>query len=218
VKGEGYHLELARAEFSGAMGIIPVAFVMIAGVVLFFRRKSLRFVLALCWLLLVLNLVLPNLDTNAPGIRRCAGILTATYAVYAIVWYYLTCRETRPVALKWIGIPICLLLPAHHLLAYSENLSNLDKPSIYRVVVWYDAKPTPSEALAHWLKHTEEGRGLMSVDPSGRIIDRYEEIYSAIAGYRLWNRLPEKPVMAYDKESGKYLRISGYDKIIHGNK
>ena len=208
VRGQGYHFELSRTEFSGATGIIPVAFVMIAGIVLFFTRRSLRLVLLLSWLLLVLNLILPNLDMNAPGIRRCTGILAAIYAVYAIVWYYLTGRETRPAGLKWAGILICLLLPIHHLLAYPENLSNLDNPSIYRVIVWYDVKSTPSESLDFWLKHTEEGKGLMLIDGLGRPVDQYEEIYYALAGYRWWNHLKEKPIMAYDGKSGKYIPLS----------
>jgi len=208
LEGQGYHFELARTEFSGATGIVPVAFVMIAGVVLFFKSKSLRLVLLLSWLLLALNLVLPNMDVNAPGVRRCTGILAAIYAIYAVVWYYLTNLETRYAVLKWAGILICLILPLHHLLAYPKNLSNLDKPSLYRVAVWYEDKATPSASLDFWLKHTEEGKGLMCVDERGKPeMGRYDEICYALAGYRLWNGLEEKPILVYDANSGKYIPL-----------
>lgn len=215
LRGQGYHFELARTEFSGVLGFVPVAFVMIAGIVLFFTRRSLRFILALGWLLLVLNLILPNLDVNAPGVRRCTGIVAAIYAVYAVVWYYLTGREVRSVALKWGGALICLLLPVHHLLAYPANLSYLDKPSIYRVIVWYGVRPTPAESLDFWLNYTEAGNALKVVDEFGNPIDRYEEIYCALVGYRLWNRLGKKPVIAYDESSGQALPLIGYKRILN---
>ncbi|MEJ2745346.1 MAG: hypothetical protein P8123_06640 [bacterium] len=219
LKGQGYHLELAHTEFSGAIGIIPVVFVVIVGIVLFFTRRSLRFVLALSCLLLVLNLILPNLDINAPGVRRCTGMLAAFYAVYAVVWYYLTGLDARLAELKRAGILICLLLPVHHLLAYPGNLANLDKPSTYRVIVWYSVKPTPSEALDFWLQYVEDGNGLKLVDKSGKPVDRYEEIYCAIAGYWYWNRIKEKPIMAYDEGCGRFVPLAGYTKLFsHGNK
>ncbi len=208
VKGQGYHLELSRTEFSGVTGIVPVVFVMTAGLVLFFTKRSFRSILLLCWLLLAINLILPNLDANAPGIRRCTGALAAFYALYAVVWYYMSGRETRSLVFTWTGILMCALLPIHHLLAYTENLSGLAKPSMYRVQVWYDVKPTAAESLRFWLTHTEEGKGLLLIDKTGRPVTRYTEIYYALAGYRRWNRLKETPIMAYDVKSGKYIPLS----------
>lgn len=208
VKGQGYHLELSRTEFSGVTGMVPVVFVMAAGLVLFFTRRSFRPILLLCGLLLAINCILPNLDATAPGIRRCTGILAALYALYVIVWYYLSGRNALPLACKWAGILMCVLLPAHHLLAYPENLAGLATPSIFRVQVWYEVKSTPAESLQFWLHHTEEGKGLLLVDGFGKPVTRYTEIYYALAGYRRWNRLKETPLMAYDVKSGRYIPLS----------
>ena len=208
VRGNGYHFDLSLTELQGAAGIVPAVFVAGAGLVLLFTARRLRLALSLSWLLIALNIILPGLSESVPGIRRGTGMLAGLYALYAIVWYHLTGPEPPRPALKWAGVVICLLLPAHHLVAYAKNLSSLARPSIYRVTAWYNVRSTPAESLDFWLKHTEKDGVIVLPGGPGTPANRFSEIYYALAGYRHWNGLGDEPIVVHDARSGGLIRLS----------
>lgn len=230
-KGNSYYFDVTQPEFSGAGAISSLVCIALASIYLIATRRINLFVGGAIVLTLLISLILPNLDVGgAAGIRRCTGLLAAFYALFATVWNYFTQNNFRSVWLRRCGILLCLLLPLSHTLKYRALLSDIAQPNPEleqtgftidqtptgpnisflpgASVIWFSAKSNPVESLAYFLDLTQAGEPLQCLDEQNRPGPcRYAEIYAAIAGYRSWNRLPEKEIRAWDWKSGTVITL-----------
>ena len=102
-----------------------------------------------------------------------------------------------------------LVLPVHHLHSYVVNLNGLGEPRHFAYRAWLGVEGNPQESLRFGLEMAEHGKALFcSAEQGNRGECRYAEIYAAVAGYRLWNGLPERPVRAYDWKKDEIIVLS----------
>lgn len=216
VRGESYYFELRLPDFRGEAGGLAVAFVLAAGAALLVADRAARLPVALALGTIVLGLSVPNLSAHLPGVRRSTAALAGFYALFAIVLGRLA-RDGPPAPapapafprLRLAGLSVLLALPIQHALAYPQNLADLGRPSIYRQRNFFTDRPTAALSLESWLEATGRGETVRILDGSGRPrAAPYAEIFAALAGYRVWNGLPEVPILAHDAKYDRPIRLS----------
>ena len=209
VQGNSYYFELPEADIAGLTGAVPAVFVMIAAAYLLFRDVEYRFPLLVVLLVAVLGVLLPGLDPRLPGLRRATGLLVALYAAYAVVWARASSRGFGGPRFDILAVTFCCLLLLHHLLAVAPNLVSLQRPSRFRDTTWFAVEDTPLKSLDYWLQHTASGYALAARDrKTGELTQRpYSEIFSALAGYRLWNGLEPIPIGGYDQKKRRPIEL-----------
>ena len=210
IRGESYYFELSRPEFSGLVAAIGLAWVGLTVIYLGVRGRANRLALGAALLLLVLNLTAPNLSVNGlPGLRRCTGVITAYVIFFALAWRYHAAQPgTRP-RLRRTGLVLCLLLPLSHALKLPSLLADAARASPYRAGDWFALRPTPTESLAYVTAQLDRGQILEFVGPDGKVLPaRYQEVYAAVSGARLWNGHRNPPVYALDWRNGRKVALT----------
>jgi hypothetical protein len=155
--------------------------------------------------LLALNFIVPNTSTNGlPGLRRCTGVLAAGYVTFAVVWNFYASPNSLGVRVKWAALLLCLLLPVSSLLKFQPLLADVRKPSVYREEGWFSVQGGPAESLAFLNAGLEKGGFMLACrDAGGNPLPcKYWGVYSALAGYRLWNGLTNIDIPAFDWTTG----------------
>lgn len=212
-KGTSYYYEIYKPDFSDFYPIIAILFVIILSLIMMFKVKRYRFVLALVWISLLINLIVSNntFDPNTIlGMRRNTGILVAIYVLLVIIWDYINGIKWQVQSLRIILISIILLIPLHHILVYPVNYSHLKDLSPYRSGLWFSIKSTPNDSVNIIVQNTvKNDLKLGCLDSEGNMIYcRYPEIYAVVAGSCLWNRLNCKEILGFDYKTNKYIPLS----------
>lgn len=197
-EGTSYYYYLQSPDFSGPLTWIAVLVTLALGVYIAGKTPSLRPILLLTGTHILLNVIVPGFASGS-GIRRSTGFLAGIYAWYAIVLYGLLTHSSSQ-KIKWIGIVACFLLTANNLISYPSNIRAVSSATMFSDATWFAVEDTPEKSLNYWLEVTANGEPLTCYDvaTNARVACQYGKIYAAIAGFRRWNGLPEKPVRAYD--------------------
>jgi hypothetical protein len=161
-------------------------------------------------LLFALSLVVPSLSVDLnPGIRRSTGILTAYFVLFSVAWYFY--RGAAAPSMVWVrrsGVLLCLLVPLDHALKLPSLVDDLaghhDEPATTGENDWFAIAATPTKSLEVLLERLDDGQRLSCpLDDQRRIVPcRYQEVYPAVAGYRLWNTHSTADVHALDWKTG----------------
>ena len=211
--GISYYYEVYKPDFSDFYPIITILFVIILSSVLFIKIKRYRFVLALVWISLLINLIVAN-NTYDPstvlGMRRNTGIVVAIYILIVIVWDFINRTKWPLQSFKIILISVLLLIPLHHIIVYPINYSHLTDLSPYRSGLWFSLASTPAESIEIIVQNTmRQDLKLACKDDEGNLAYcRYPEIYAAVAGSCLWNRRTCKNILGYDNKTKTYIPLS----------
>lgn len=202
-----YHFELFKVEFSDYYPIISLfaAFTIAFFFVLYQRKKqrSIATAVVLTWIVFFINLTVALFSgpLSLGGIHRATTLLIAFYAFYTIGFYFVTSRAFH-VWIRWLTIGVFALLPLHHLFVYPVNLAHLKDPSVFRDKTWFSRAQTPEKSLAIYVDAVQKDhlRLLCTDQNENPVYCRYSEVYPAVAGYCLWNKLLCKQILGYDHQ------------------
>jgi hypothetical protein len=210
VRGESYYFELHRPEFSGWLAPIGLGWVGLTVAYLGVKRRVSRLAVGAALLLLALNLILPNLSVNGlPGLRRCTGVIVACFVLFTLAWAYYAGPNGLSRWRRRAGMALCLLLPLSSALKLPSLLADASRDSQYRVGDWFALRGTPTASLAYVIDQVDRGRVLAYYSRDGGVVPcRYQEIYAAVAGSRLWNRQEDAPILARDWRTGQVIRLT----------
>ena len=208
-RAHSYYYEVARTEFSDWLPL--VALVAIALVSIRLARASEHdrrpFGLALALIVITLAATVMAVDPSGqPGMRRVTPLLAAVYACCAIAWQRVNGATTAPRAQRLTVAVGLLVLLLHHVLVLPLNYRRLPAPSVERYALFFDSAGTPAQSLAQFLKAAvDHDLQLRCPDPEDC---RYAEIYAAVAGSCLWNRLPCHQLSAFDDATHRFIPLS----------
>ncbi len=204
----GYYFEVNQVDFSGWIPILPLLLIFILSFRLLTNRKYKFFIyLVLLTILLNLSLVGFSLDST-PGIRRYTPALASIYVLFVFVWVQVLNNKKSRIRFLFIGILLIFLL--HHLIVYPINLSYIKNPSLFKDNEWFAQAETPTKSLNVFVeKIQKEDLSLACLDKKKQFTQcRYSEIYAAIAGSCLWNRLYCHEILGYDLKSKSFIPLS----------
>lgn len=205
-KGDSYHFELVSSDFSFILPLISLLGILFWVSKDMFSKKvpqALRWLIF--WLLVTLlaNLIISSLTldpSNKPGIRRYTPVLASIYGLLVIFWYQLGSKFKSV-----MGAAIFIIL-IHHLLVYPFNFSHLNDPSPYAENQWFTIAPTPQESLQVYVEKVQKED--LQLNCSNQVYCRYSEIFAAISGYCLWNKLSCHQILGYDLNTGQMIPLS----------
>jgi hypothetical protein len=210
IQGSSYYDEVSHPDFSGPIAIAGLCGLVATIVYLAVSKRADRTLLAAAGLLLVASAIAPNLSIQGePGLRRCTGLLSAYFVLFAMAWRFYATRSQRNL---WTsaGMVLCVLLPIGNALKLPSLSSDVGAPSVYRNVDWFAIEVTPVASLDRLLARLDEGQGLSCPrDSENRVTPcRYQEAYAALAGYRKWNGFPSIDIHAADWRTGDDIILS----------
>jgi hypothetical protein len=207
VQGHSYYFEVTRPDFSGPLAIAALCCVVATMIYLGLKRQIDITILLAAVLLCVVNLVVPSISIDPyPGIRRSTGILAAYFVLFSVAWYFY--RRAAAPSMIWVrrtGVLVCLLVPLDGALKLPSLVQDLAGDSKFRNDDWFAIAATPTKSLERLLEQLDKGQGLSCpVDDERRMIHcRYQEVYAAMAGYRLWNSQSTRDIRALDWKTGR---------------
>ncbi len=219
--GYGYYYEILYPDFSHLFPMVSL--VVVLGIIIkillnlkkqekLSRKLSLPIFLSLG--VLILNIILINFsDVLTPGLRRYIPALAAIYALYVISWYFISNKKNFwKGKFGWIVTFIFLLIPLHHLLIYPGNLAYLKQPSHYAYypdAIALNRVGSPPKALKELVDRVQkEDLNLVCVDKLERPVKcRYDGVYSAVAGFCLWNKITCHSINGYDFKQKKFIPL-----------
>ncbi len=208
--GQSYYFEVTQPDLSGWLAMAACAGVAAFAMFLAVTRRAPALVVAAVLLLLIANVIGPNLSVSGPpGLRRCTGLLVTWFVAYAMVWKY----AATPSAASWVrraGVVLCLLVIVGSAIKLPSLFDDLRSDSLYRDGEWFAIEATPARSLDRLLTQFDQGKGLACpVDQERRIQPcRYQEVYAAMAGSRTWNRRPPVEIEAIDWKTGNSITLS----------
>jgi hypothetical protein len=205
VRGQSYYFEVTRPDFSGPLAIAGLCCVGATTIYLLLKGQADKTIVLAPLLLLALSLAVPSLSLGAPGIRRATGILVAYFVLFSAAWYfYRAVAAPSMIWVRWSGMLLCLLVPLDHALKLPSLVDDLASDHAEKGIGWFAIAATPTKSLEVLLKRLDRGQPLSCpIDDQGRIVPcRYQEVYAAIAGYRLWNSHSTADIHALDWKTG----------------
>jgi len=206
ISGKSYYFELFKADFSDYYPIIALLVVMLISIIMVIRNKSYRLPILCIWGMILGTYILISMtsdSTNLLGMRRNTPILTGIYALFILTWYYVTHISWRSQLLRNIVYGLYMLLCIHNLLVFPTNFSHLHDNSVYD----YQFIPgkSPTESLSILVQQTKKH----DLDLTCKKSDcRYQEVYSAVAGYCVWNKLSCHNIYGYDYQTENTILLS----------
>ena len=193
-----YSSDLARADFSGIVGIVP--FVAVAALVSVVWRsdRGSRVLVASALTLLAVNVAAVLLASGVPGLRRDTGCVAAFYLLFAAAWRFVTDPAARSAAWRQVAAAALALLVVHHAVVYRANDTAVADPRRAESVAWFVTDATPSESLDRWSRAVRAGAVLDCGALRVAARCRYPEIFAALAGASEWNDRHPVTVRASD--------------------
>lgn len=217
-KAGSYNFEFPESDFSNFYPVITLLLIFSLAIIIFIKKKKSRLILFFALIIFFSNFLVANFTfdpSTSPGMRRNTGVLASLYLLFTISWSYFINRDMPKKWLRWSIICLFLLLPLHHLLAYSTNLYSLKSSSYYREL-WFGFTNSPNEYLRQTLNLlSRQDIPLSCQDKKGKIVYcRYSEIYAALMGSCYWNKLSCKNILGYDPKTNKFvpLKIELWEK------
>ena len=205
VQGGSYYYEVTRPDFAGPLAIAGLCGVLGTIVYLVATKQASVVVLSASLLLLAVSLIGPNLSIEGePGLRRCTGVLAASFVLFAMAWRFYASAPRR----NWwwtAGMLLCLLMPLDSALKVPSLVEDESSKSPFRNLDWFTVDLTPEASLDRLVDQINRGQRLSCpTDAQGRISPcRYQEVFPAIAGFRKWNGLPIVDIHAVDWKTGQ---------------
>lgn len=190
--GRSYYFELHKVEFSQIFPLIPL--VIVLGLSLWLiKYTKIRLLIITTISLSLINILVSSFTidpSGMPGIRRYTGLLSAFYLLFILVWYYLTSQKNHLFWNRLMMGGMCLLV-IHHLLVFPANLSSLKEPSQFQEDKWFSISKGPENTLSQLVEAIQkQDVSLACLDKTNQPTScRFSEIYAAVAGTCLWNRL-----------------------------
>jgi drug/metabolite transporter superfamily protein YnfA len=212
IQGRSYYFEVTRPDFRGPLAIAGLCCVGATTIYLWLTRQANMVILLAAVLLLAVSLVVPSLSIdNTPGIRRSTGILAAYFVLFSMTWYfYRTAAAPSMIWARRTGVLLCLLVPLDSAFKLPSLVQDLTRVSNFRNANWFAIAATPTKSLEVLLEQLDEGKPLTCpMDDERRIIPcRYQEVYAAMAGYRLWNNRSTPDIRAVDWKTGRDITLT----------
>jgi hypothetical protein len=209
-RGTSYYFELRAPDFAGVLGIAGAGAVLGMTAYLAATSRVDRTLAAAAALLLATSAVVPSVSVaGPPGLRRATGILAGFFVLFAIVWQYWAARAPRSTT-RALAIGLCLIVPAGAALKLPSLVSDVRAPSRHRNLDWFDIRDTPDASLAALADGIRAGQPLeCPLDQNGRLRPcRYQEIYSALAGWFRWTAGRETEIRAIDWKTGRSIVLT----------
>lgn len=211
-KGESYHFEVAKGEFSDFLPALAIISIISLGILKTLKDVALRKITILIVVFMFANLVVSSLTfdpSGTPGIRRFTPTLAAIYMLFIIGWHKLSNLAWRQSWQKWGIIILFLVIPIHHLIVYPINLSHLKDLSPNKEPYWFAISQTPSESLDSLVNTvTSEDLKLVCLDEVKKpLYCRLAEVYAAVAGSCTWNHLDCKNIQGYDLNTRQFIKL-----------
>lgn len=205
----GYNFELYSSEFSGVYPVLTIIASFCCLAALWRVKKGFRFLILAILSVLVLNILVAyfSLDPYG-GLRRTTGILAAIYGVYTLSWFFVSNLGQK--GLRYLGMFLLVLLPLHHLLVFGPNLLHLSDPSQFAERQWFALAGSPKQSLALMLGRVQStGLDLACQNEKGEMVEcRYSEIFAAVEGSCLWNKLSCKSINGYDWKRKEFIPLN----------
>jgi hypothetical protein len=205
----GYNFELYSSEFSGIYPVLAIIASFCCLVALWRIKKRFRFLILAILSVLVLNILIAYFSPDPyGGLRRTTGILAAVYGVYTLAWFFVSNLKQK--GLRYLGMFLLVLLPLHHLLVFGPNLAHLSDPSQFAERQWFALAGSPKQSLALMLEGVQStGLDLACQNEKGEMTEcRYSEIFAAVEGSCLWNRLACKSINGYDWKRKEFIPLN----------
>ncbi|MBI2595303.1 hypothetical protein HYW46_01035 [Candidatus Daviesbacteria bacterium] len=206
----GYYFELSNVEFSHILPMFSIGLIFYIAVKVFFISPKLRFWVFLAFITLILNIVVISfsIDPNL-GIRRYTPVIASIYVLFIICWVY-TRDLQKNNQFRLITTLMLIIIPAHHILSFPVNLVHLKDPSYFREMVWFNRSETPQKSLDLAVQEVQQhDLDLICLDQKNQPYPcRYSEIYAAVAGSCLWNRLQCHKILGYDFKTKNFIPLS----------
>jgi hypothetical protein len=206
IRGESYYFTLPTVEFSGRVGLIAVWGILVGAIVAVWKWKPSRKPLALAGGLCLLALAAPAASRHLPGLRRSTPFIAGAYVTMVCVWAMPAFDDVLSRALAWTGKAACVLLLAHHVMAYGPNFRYLLDETRNVRDPWFYQFGNPRQSVQTWAREfVLTGKPLACGGASGC---RFSEVYGAVAGYLKWSGLGEPPILAViDTASGRVIQL-----------
>lgn len=211
IKGDSYYYRIPQPDFSN---IYPITPIFLSTFLLWKIRKTRNsWILKITLLSTFLNIFVVGftLDpSNNPGVRRATPFLAVLYLFSIFGWKIANEINIKNKILKLLMIGTFLLLPLHHVLAYSPNLESLKEPSPYQYHLWFGIENTPSKSFSIFTNQalTQDLKLSCFNEENTPKQCRYNEIYPAVAGYCEWNALSCNRIYGYDESRQKYILLT----------
>ncbi|MDP3131049.1 MAG: hypothetical protein Q8N15_06955, partial [Bacillota bacterium] len=156
-----FEADIVRSEFSHKWFGWGISFILLISFWLFIRVKQSRLPLILSWLLAFLSILVGNISSSLPGIRRSTGILAAFYIIYIIVWKHTNIKYLPNFVLVLLVTFSLFLIPLHHLKVYPNNLAALSLSSPHAADACFNKIPgNPSKSLEKYINQAKNGEQL----------------------------------------------------------
>ena len=212
-KPNSYYYEVVQGDFSLIIPLLSLISILTLSIYLIAKSKNFRFVLALSWTVLLLNLMVANFTSDPSGqfgIRRETASLAAIYSIFVIVWLWVLKHSFKNSQIKNLLIGILLLVPLHHVIVYPINLGSLGNPSPYKYSHIFSQFGTPDKSLNPLVNIAKtQDLKLSCTDSSGKsAYCRYVEAYAAVAGYCSWNNIDCHQILGYDNKTEKFIPLT----------
>lgn len=210
VRGNSYHFEVFKADFSDILPALALIFTIILGFKKGFNSFSGK-VGFLILVLAILNLVMSSSTfdpSGAPGMRRFTPTLAAIYGLFILSWHGLSNIKFKEIWQKYLVLSLLLIIPIHHILVFPVNLSHLADPSPIKYPIWFTIAETPQKSLDRYVGIAQkEDLKLVCSDVGQPTYCRLSEIYGAVAGTCVWNHLECHKILGYDAKTGQLIPL-----------
>jgi hypothetical protein len=212
-KGNSYYFEFVNGEFSGFYPLITLFTITISLFFIYKLKIKYRPIILLSLLILLFSILVSNFSldpTTHPGIRRNTALIASIYILFTISWYFIASFKFRNKYTKTILTVCFLLLPLHHFFVYFQNLGTLNLSSRYKNNTFFILSKNPTDSLDSLLNILKQkDLPLSCQNNEGKpIYCRYSEIYSALYGSCIWNKLSCRNILGYDFKTEKNIPIS----------
>lgn len=198
-----YHFEINQTEFSALITIPALILVLVSSLIILSNKKY-RLLTCLVWSVFMFSLIFTSFTfdpSGRPGMRRYTPVLAAFYTLYVII-----IMQNLNKKLMFL----LLLIPLHHLLVYPINFSHLQNSSPNRYSYFFEEYGNPTITVDKFVRDVQVKDLALECPKTYRQynICRYSEIYTAIAGSCLWNKLNCHQIYGYDLKSQKNIPLS----------
>lgn len=211
VRGQTYYVEVVRPEFSHPATITAVIIIALTSFWLV-TKKQWRALVLLTWFVLISNLVVPNFSDWTQGLRRHTPALAAFYILFCLVWKAATeKRRILPYFIRILVMGSGFILLLHHLKVYKDNyLTTLPLKSPHQENLCFGIIPNaPAKSLKVFVERAKNTGQIDLVDLNNNPLDcRLHEIYPAVAGSCLWNKLGCQEIQWFDEARSRWFVLS----------
>lgn len=210
----GYYYEIPNVEFSHFLPVFGLGVTFYFAFVLLklsnSRKLPQKKLIYIIFLTMFINLFVVSLTVDqTAGIRRYTPFLAAFYGLFTIIWSIYLKKDHQKIFSRKILIALMLVIPIHHLLVFIPNYYHLPAPSLYsyQAFAGKDPQKTLDELTDAVLKQDLNLSCVAGPKPYPDAQCRYPEIYAAVAGKCLWNKLKCHKILGFDIKSGKFINL-----------